>query len=64
MKRKAYPPRISATVSGDAAFDNVKALVSFEGAFDQESLVGEVPFVLPKQYVGECQTETVYLTNI
>jgi hypothetical protein len=66
LKLKAYPPRISATVYGDAAFDNVKALVSFEGAFDQESLVGEVPFALPTQYVGECQTETVsshkYLT--
>ena len=48
-----YPPRISATVSGHAAFDNVKAVVSFVGTTDEESLCRDVHFLLPEVYVGE-----------
>ena len=53
LKLKMYPPRISATVSGHAAFDNVKAVVSFAGTTDEESLRRDVHFLLPEVYVGE-----------
>ena len=53
LKLKAYPPRISATVLGDGAFDNAQATVSFEGACNEQSLYREVHLALPREYVGE-----------
>jgi hypothetical protein len=60
VKFKAYPPRITAAVSGDAAFDNVTETVSFEGA-----LVGDlsrgVNLMLPTDHVDKNQERLNFL---
>ena len=55
MKLKAYPPRITASVSGESAFENETETVSFEGALEGDlQLSRGVHFVLPQDHVGEC----------
>ena len=52
IRLKAYPPRITATVSGESAFKNGTETVSFEGALEGNLSRG-VHFVLPQDHVGE-----------
>ena len=53
LKLKGYPPRISATVSGESAFENITAIMVFEGSCDEGKMAREINFTLPKEYVGE-----------
>ena len=59
VKFKAYPPRITAAVSGDAAFDNVTETVSFEGARGGDLSRG-VNLMLPTDHVGTGHVMVMY----